>query len=111
MKLAEQGWLFAVESEARKQVHVNNNWNYWRLFDFTKVEWRAMRGAVMDIISLVMIGVLNLPIFASALALSLNLPSYSMDRELLGHAASNILAGVVGTVPNMIVSDSISFLA
>jgi MFS superfamily sulfate permease-like transporter len=104
-RLAEQGWLFTIGNELKREVHLGDAWNYWRLFDLTKVEWWAMKGVVVDMILLVVIGVLNLPIFASTLALSLDVPSFNMDRELLGHAASNFLAGIAGTVPNLIVSD------
>ncbi|KAF9467845.1 hypothetical protein BDZ94DRAFT_1210280 [Collybia nuda] len=110
-KLAEQGWLFTIESQSGNNELQGYKWNYWHLFDFTKIEWWAMRGSAVDMVLLVAIGVLNLPIFVSALALSLGNSFFSMDRELLGHAASNLFAGAVGTVPNMIVfSNSLFFI-
>ena len=63
-----------------------------------------MTGAIQDIVLLVIIGVLNLPIYIPSMALVLDVPTYNMNHELLGHGASNILAGVLGTVPNLVVS-------
>ncbi|KAF9814401.1 hypothetical protein IEO21_05135 [Rhodonia placenta] len=109
-KLAAQGWFFTVEESVRKQHGIGTSWNYWKLYDFHKVEWSAMQSATKDIVLLVVIGVLNLPIYIPALALALDMPSYGMNHELLGHGASNIFAGVVGSIPNLVVfSNSLFF--
>lgn len=97
--LTAAGWLFAVEDGRLSMTH----WNYWALFDFSRVRWNAMSPIVADIGLLVVLGALSLSIFAPATALSLGVSSYDMDREFLGHSVSNLLAGVAGTVPNLLV--------
>jgi hypothetical protein len=74
------------------------------LFDLTMVEWRAISSGVRDIILLVVIGSLSLPIFASAAALELKVPEFSMNQELLGHGISNVVSGAIGALPNLFVS-------
>ncbi|KAJ7849763.1 hypothetical protein B0H13DRAFT_1644882 [Mycena leptocephala] len=108
-ELASQGWLFNVEASIREQHGIGEAWIYWRLFDFSKTEWHAMKDATLNIVLLVVIGVFNLPIYVPALALALDIPSYSMDHELLGHGASNILAGMLGTLPNLVVFSNALF--
>lgn len=66
-----------------------------------------MTEAIQDIVLLVVIGVLNLPIYIPSMALALDVPAYNMNHELLGHRSSNILAGVLGTVPNLVVSSKV----
>ncbi|ORY02566.1 hypothetical protein BCR34DRAFT_605537 [Clohesyomyces aquaticus] len=98
--LRSKGWLFAVEEA---QSRTTPDWNYWALFDFSRVEWYAMTRSIKDIIMLVIIAVISLPIFVPAIALTVDTPLYSMNWEFFGHGASNILAGLAGTVPNMVV--------
>ncbi|TFK33141.1 sulfate transporter family-domain-containing protein [Crucibulum laeve] len=101
--LVDKGWLFHVEDEVLQQKGIGTAWMYWRLYDFRKVQWWALRRTVPDMLLLVVIGVLNFPIYIGALALSLNIPSYNMDHELLGQGAANFLSGVVGSLPNQMV--------
>ncbi len=61
-----------------------------------------MKNAIENIVLLVVIGVLNLPIYVPALAFSLNVP-YDMNHEFFGQGAANILAGLAGTAPNILV--------
>jgi SulP family sulfate permease len=75
-ELASQGWLFNVEASIREQHGIGEAWIYWRLFDFSKTEWHAMKDATLNIVLLVVIGVFNLPIYVPALALALDIPSY-----------------------------------
>jgi MFS superfamily sulfate permease-like transporter len=101
--LANQGWLFTVRTSTTYDTINAQPWNYWTYFNFSMVRWSAMSNALQDIILLVVIGVLNLPIYIPAMALALDVPVYNMNHELLGHGISNILAGAVGTVPNLVV--------
>ncbi|KAJ7318677.1 sulfate transporter family-domain-containing protein [Mycena albidolilacea] len=88
-RLVATGWLFAVESASSSSSGM-------RL-----VEWWSLKSASQNIILLVVIGVLNVPIYVPALAFTLDV-SYNMNYELLGQGAANIFAGLVGTVPNML---------
>ena len=102
-RLSKQGWLFTVQSSAAHHGSLVSAWNYWTYFDFSLVKWSAMRKAIQDIVLLVVIGVLNLPIYIPAMALSLDIPVYNMNHELFGHGISNVFAGAIGTVPNLVV--------
>ncbi|KAJ7247016.1 sulfate transporter family-domain-containing protein [Mycena rebaudengoi] len=88
--LISTGWLFRVEVSYTSSAPIVANWNYWTLFDFR-----------LNIVLLVVIGVLNLPIYVPSLAFTLDM-AYDMNHELLGQGAANILAGVFGTVPNVL---------
>ncbi|KAK0197494.1 hypothetical protein F5146DRAFT_1130353 [Armillaria mellea] len=100
--LVANGWLFRVDASATRGSGIGTAWIYWREFDFSKVEWWAMKNAIENIVLLVVIGVLNLPIYVPALAFSLNVP-YDMNHEFFGQGAANILTGITGTAPNILV--------
>ncbi|KAJ7118124.1 hypothetical protein C8R44DRAFT_923357 [Mycena epipterygia] len=97
--LIAAGWLFTVESTSSAASVAS--WNYWTLFNFGLVEWWSLKSAIQNIVLLVVVGVLNLPIYVPTLAFTLDV-SYDMNHELLGQGVANILAGVVGTVPNIL---------
>ncbi|KAJ7277636.1 hypothetical protein C8J57DRAFT_1713361 [Mycena rebaudengoi] len=99
--LISTGWLFRVEMSSTSSAAIVASWNYWTLFDFRLVEWWALKSAIQNIVLLVVIGVLNLPIYVPSLAFTLDV-AYDMNHELLGQGAANILAGVLGTVPNIL---------
>ncbi|KAJ6459182.1 hypothetical protein C8R47DRAFT_1162310 [Mycena vitilis] len=99
--LVATGWLFTVDSVSSSPAALVASWNYWTLFDFNAIEWTAVKSAIQNIVLLVVIGVLNLPIYVPTLAFTLDV-SYDMNHELLGQAAGNIFAGIVGTVPNIL---------
>lgn len=76
--LAERGWLFrASEGLGSGNVNLKEALNYWSLFNFSLVDMSAFSHAVTNFVLLVVIGVLNLPVYVPALALSLDVP-YSM---------------------------------
>lgn len=107
--LVDSGWLFQVAaSESQPGTGIGDTWNYWKDFNFSLVEWRAMKNALANIVLVVVIGVLNLPIYVPALAFSLDV-SYDMNHEFFGQGAANLLAGLTGTVPNILVS--VNFLS
>ncbi|KDQ59289.1 hypothetical protein JAAARDRAFT_57211 [Jaapia argillacea MUCL 33604] len=106
--LITHGWLFKVEAPPTTGYSAQGgsssfvtSINYWSLFDFPKVEWWALKNAITNIVLLVVIGVLNLPIYVPALAFTLDV-SYDMNHEFLGQGAANLLAGMAGTVPNIL---------
>ena len=101
--LEDLGWLFTVQTDVTSNATHHQAWNYWTFFDFPKVQWSAMTAATQDIVLLVVIGVLNLPIYIPTMALTLDVSKYDMDHEFLGHGVSNLLAGAVGTIPNLVV--------
>lgn len=55
-----------------------------------------------NIVLVVVIGVLNLPIYVPALGLALKV-KVNTNHEFIGQGVANILAGVAGTAPNILV--------
>jgi MFS superfamily sulfate permease-like transporter len=100
--LASAGWLFMSE-QGPTQATSAAEWDYWTLFNFSKVEWRALSAGIRDILLLVLIGALSLPIFASAAAQEWGEPDHSMNHEFVGHGISNTVAGAMGALPNLLV--------
>ena len=104
--LIQRGWLFKIDNSSGRDHGLGTSWIYWNLFDFSKVEFSALRSAITNIVLVVVIGVLNLPIYVPALGLLLDVP-VNMNHEFIGHGVANILAGVAGTVPNILVNPPI----
>ena len=100
--LASAGWLFTSE-QGPIQATAAADWDYWALFNFHMVEWRALSAGIGDVLMLVLIGALSLPIFASEAALDWGKGDHSMNHEFVGHGISNTVAGAVGALPNLFV--------
>ena len=100
--LVDSGWLFKIEGLDGRGGTIGDSWVYWKLFDFSKVELRALRSAIVNIVLVVVIGVLNLPIYVPALGVILE-TKVNTNHEFIGQGMANLLAGVAGTVPNIIV--------
>lgn len=107
--LISSGWLFDIESSTDGRSRTGLTWVYWTLFDFRKVHFTALKAATTNIVLLVVIGALNLPMYVPALGCSLGVPIH-MNHEFIGQGAANILAGLAGTMPNILVSQMISVL-
>jgi MFS superfamily sulfate permease-like transporter len=101
--LRSEGWLFSSVKEGTKLAEALDIVNYWKLYDFTKVRWSAVWNASSSIVVLVLIGVLNLPIATSTLSKNPRMPHLNMEQEMFGSAAANLLSGLVGSVPTLIV--------
>ena len=101
--LASEGWLFRISTPEESEKGLGSAWIYWKLFDFHRVKISALKSATTNIVLLVLIGVLNLPIYVPALGIALDEPIH-MNHELLGQGLANILAGITGTAPNILVS-------
>lgn len=105
--LASSGWLFQLrQGSATNLKSLENDWNYWALFDFHRVAWHAIGNAAVNLVLVVVIGVLNLPVYVPALGLALQEPVH-MNHELIGQGLANILGGCIGTAPNILVSKTI----
>ncbi|KAK8118033.1 sulfate transporter family-domain-containing protein [Apiospora kogelbergensis] len=101
--LAAKGWLFMMDQSLDGGI---GSWkealNYWNLFDFRLVEMSALGHATTNFVLLVVIGVLNLPVYVPALALAWTSPTTCKNHELIGQGAANILAGACGSLPNIL---------
>ncbi|RYN15979.1 hypothetical protein AA0116_g12652 [Alternaria tenuissima] len=106
--LASAGWLFTSE-QGPTQATAAADWDYWALFNFHMVEWRALSAGIGDVLMLVLIGALSLPIFASEAALDWGKGDHSMNHEFVGHGISNTVAGAVGALPNLFVYSNSKF--
>ncbi|KAI9712027.1 MAG: hypothetical protein M1820_001736, partial [Bogoriella megaspora] len=100
--LTSSGWLFPVQTSGGRDTENRIPWDYWSLYDFSNVEWSALKAAAPDIALTVLMGIIDLPVYTRAISASLNDARYSMDREILGHGVSNLLGGLMGTIPNLV---------
>ncbi|KAL8690020.1 MAG: hypothetical protein Q9224_004506 [Gallowayella concinna] len=100
--LVNHGWLFKTNTLRKDQTSIGISWDYWQLFNFTKVEPHAFKDATTNIILVVVIGVLNLPIYVPAMCLSLK-TKVDANHEFIGQGVANIFAGIAGAPPNILV--------
>ncbi|WWD17472.1 hypothetical protein CI109_101913 [Kwoniella shandongensis] len=92
--LRNAGWVFDVGKNTQAW------WKFYTYFDFRKTNWEAFWAAMPTQLALVFFGILHVPLNVPALGVSLSEDNVKLDRELLAHGASNMLAGLTGTVPN-----------
>ncbi|OSC98639.1 hypothetical protein PYCCODRAFT_1374821 [Trametes coccinea BRFM310] len=94
--LRDAGWLFDMSSS-------NEPWYYfYSLFDFRATDWGAFWATMPTQFALLFFNILHPPLNVPALAVSLN-HDVDTDKELVAHGYSNLLAGLIGTVPNYLV--------
>ncbi|KAL8813190.1 MAG: hypothetical protein Q9200_000457, partial [Gallowayella weberi] len=94
----------------KRQTSMGSSWDYWQLFNFTKVELHAFKYAATNITLVVVIGILNLPVYVPALSLSLK-TKVSANHEFVGQGVANILAGIAGAPPNILQLSYSTFFA
>ncbi|KAK4702198.1 sulfate permease, SulP family, partial [Phenoliferia sp. Uapishka_3] len=88
------GWVFEVNG-------VDSKWyEYWTLYDLKHTDFGALVDTIPTQVALVFFGLLHVPINVPALGISVGEDNVDTDRELVAHGISNVLAGVLGTVPN-----------
>lgn len=112
--LASAGWLFAVDTQREPPI-VAQAWSYWSLFDFSRVEWRAIVSVLSHVALLVVVGALSLPVLTPLIASEWRqqlsreqgtMPvalSFDINREFFAHALSNVASAASGALPNMVV--------
>ncbi|CCL98492.1 uncharacterized protein FIBRA_00490 [Fibroporia radiculosa] len=94
--LRQEGWLFNMGAS-------HEPWyQFYRLFDFKATQWSAIWSTLPTQFALLFFNILHPPLNVPALAVSLN-HDVDTDKELVAHGYSNLLAGVLGTVPNYLV--------
>ena len=93
-QLREAGWVFEANGVDSKPFE------YLTLFDFRKTDYSALVSTIPTQLALVFFGLLHVPINVPALGISVGEDNVNTDRELVAHGYSNVLAGLVGTVPN-----------
>ncbi|CDO94304.1 unnamed protein product [Kluyveromyces dobzhanskii CBS 2104] len=104
-KLRDSGWIFA-------KVDAKENWyDFYTLYNFKNVEWSAIPKQVPTMLALTFFGILHVPINVPALAMSLNVDKYNIDKELIAHGYSNLISGLLGSIQNYLVyTNSVLFI-
>ncbi|ODQ78424.1 hypothetical protein BABINDRAFT_172222 [Babjeviella inositovora NRRL Y-12698] len=99
------GWVFSPPAGREPWYH------FYTLYDFSLVHWRAVLHQVPTMLALTFFGVLHVPINVPALAVSIGMDDYDVDRELVAHGLSNSLLGLCGSIQNYLVyTNSVLFI-
>ncbi|KJA17340.1 hypothetical protein HYPSUDRAFT_1023378 [Hypholoma sublateritium FD-334 SS-4] len=95
--LRRSGWLFDMGASAQEPWY-----KFYTYYDFGAVRWSAIWATLPTQFALLFFNILHPPLNVPALAVSLN-TDVDTNKELVAHGYSNLLAGVIGTVPNYLV--------
>ncbi|KAI0337869.1 hypothetical protein BDW22DRAFT_1363648 [Trametopsis cervina] len=94
--LRREGWLFEMNN-------ADEPWyKFYTLFDFHATQWDVLWATLPTQFALLFFNILHPPLNVPALAVSLD-HDVDTDKELVAHGYSNLLAGILGTVPNYLV--------
>ncbi|KAI9008395.1 sulfate transporter family-domain-containing protein [Gaertneriomyces semiglobifer] len=104
-KVREAGWLFSLPGGGGAPFY-----EFWKYFDFTAVQWSAIPATFPTQLALAFFGVLHVPINVPALAVSTH-QDVDLNKELVGHGVSNLIAGLLGLPQNYLVySNSLLYI-
>lgn len=101
----DYGWVFpAVENKEPWYSH-------YQLFRLNLVDWFSILREVPSMLALTFFGILHVPINVPALAVSIGMDQFDVDRELVAHGYSNAISGFVGSIQNYLVyTNSVLFI-
>ncbi|CDH08363.1 related to sulfate transporter family protein [Zygosaccharomyces bailii ISA1307] len=104
-KLRDLGWIFPAATS-------NDRWfDHYKLFDLRKVHWGLVLAQIPTMLALTFFGILHVPINVPALAISLQMDKYDVDKELIAHGYSNFVSGLLGSIQNYLVyTNSVLFI-
>lgn len=74
-------------------------WDLWKVIDFSSVSWVAIFDSFPTMVALVLFSLIHVPINIPAFALSSKV-DVDMNKELIAHGISNMLAGAGGGLQN-----------
>ncbi|KAH9847094.1 sulfate transporter family-domain-containing protein [Lenzites betulinus] len=94
--LREAGWIFDMGTSREPW------YQFYSLYDFKAMDWGAFWATMPTQFALLFFNILHPPLNVPALAVSLH-HDVNTDKELVAHGYSNLLAGLIGTVPNYLV--------
>ncbi|TEB26440.1 hypothetical protein FA13DRAFT_1756329 [Coprinellus micaceus] len=94
--LRKTGWLFDVATTGESWYH------FYTYLKFENIWWSALWATMPTQFALLFFNILHPPLNVPALAVSLD-QDIDTNKELVGHGYSNILSGLVGSVPNYLV--------
>lgn len=103
--LRQAGWIFPIANSDSKW------YDHYRLFNVHKVHRSLVLQQIPTMMALTFFGILHVPINVPALAMSLQMDKYDVDRELIAHGYSNFFSGLLGSVQNYLVyTNSVLFI-
>ncbi|CCE63055.1 hypothetical protein TPHA_0D04210 [Tetrapisispora phaffii CBS 4417] len=104
-KLRDSGWIFPLTNS-------NDKWfDHYKYFNVYNVSWVLILKQMPTMLALTFFGILHVPINVPALAMSLNIDKFDVDREFIAHGYSNFLSGLFGSVQNYLVyTNSVLFI-
>lgn len=99
------GWVFGAQE-------TNEPWyGFYKLYNFSLVDWWVVFGELPSMLALTFFGVLHVPINVPALAVTIQMDEFDVDRELVAHGVSNALSGLLGSIQNYLVyTNSVLFI-
>ncbi|KAJ7086439.1 sulfate transporter family-domain-containing protein [Mycena belliarum] len=96
--LRDRGWVFDMAAGGSKE-----SWyKFYQYYHFSKVQFGPLWATMPTQFALLFFNILHPPLNVPALAVSLN-EDVDTNKELVAHGYSNLLSGVLGTVPNYLV--------
>ncbi|KAJ6558135.1 sulfate transporter family-domain-containing protein [Mycena capillaripes] len=96
--LRDSGWVFDMVAGGKHE-----HWyKFYEYYDYSKVRFGPLWSTLPTQFALLFFNILHPPLNVPALSVSLN-EDVDTNKELVGHGYSNLLAGVLGTVPNYLV--------
>ncbi|KAF9039031.1 sulfate anion transporter [Panaeolus papilionaceus] len=96
-ELRTAGWLFDIGDSAQEPWY-----KFYSYYNFGKVHFAPLWATLPTQFALLFFNILHPPLNVPALAVSLN-TDVDTNKELVAHGYSNLLSGVVGSVPNYLV--------
>ncbi|KAK5781374.1 hypothetical protein RI543_001215 [Arxiozyma heterogenica] len=104
-QLRNSGWIFPMAAADSKW------YDHYKYFNFKNVHWLLVLKQVPTMLALTFFGILHVPINVPALAMSLQMDKYDVDRELIAHGWSNLISGLCGSIQNYLVyTNSVLFI-
>ncbi|KAH7914934.1 sulfate transporter family-domain-containing protein [Hygrophoropsis aurantiaca] len=98
--LRKEGWLF---DSAQGAGGSQDKWySFYSYYDLNAIRFWPLWATLPTQFALLFFNILHPPLNVPALSISLN-QDIDTNKELVGHGASNFLAGLLGTVPNYLV--------
>ncbi|KXN84899.1 hypothetical protein AN958_11925 [Leucoagaricus sp. SymC.cos] len=96
-KLRQDGWLFNMGVASQESWY-----EFYTYFDHRLIKLGPLWSTLPTQLALLFFNILHPPLNVPALAVSLN-EDVDTNKELVGHGYSNLLSGLVGSVPNYLV--------
>lgn len=104
-QLRDSGWIFPMADDS-------SNWyEHYKYFNFYNVHWGLVIKQIPTMLALTFFGILHVPINVPALAMSVQMDKYDIDKELIAHGWSNLVSGMLGSIQNYLVyTNSVLFI-